>query len=175
MASINLLPDELKPSGYISTLGVSLRKATVVLGTVLIVGGVLGGVAYGVLYTQVTSMKDKNTALSTEIKVLEATEQKLALLKDRLTKVQLILAKDDVQSVRSLLSDLKLTLAEDSFVSEAKIKPHEVETTVVFPSADESLAFAETAKRRSQITKIDLVSYEAQDIGYAVRLKIQVK
>src|SRR3990172_8063149 len=87
---INLLPQEFKPKGYVVTVSHTLRKVAVLLLTVFLVGSVAILGAFIFTSQRIKGSNSMQEELKTEIETLEATEQRLILLKDRLDKVKTI-------------------------------------------------------------------------------------
>src|SRR4030042_2652884 len=94
MAAINLLPKDLLPSaGLIKTAKLLKNLLTLGFGIFTIV--LVGLVAFFVLNSiSLRSSTARQEELKNSIKALEQTEQGLVLVKDRLTKVKEVLAKD---------------------------------------------------------------------------------
>lgn len=106
MADINLLPQELKPKGSVVKLAKLLKKL-VVGGTVtlFIAVGLLVAL-YFILSRRVSVLKENNTVIVREITALEKTEQRLFLVKDRLSKIDSVGKAANAYDETDLLIDL---------------------------------------------------------------------
>lgn len=98
MKDINLLPEELKPKSYAIKLSKNLRRYSF-LGLIIFVIAlmVMGGIQIALTIRQ-RSLDNKKNTLESQIKALEATEQKLVLVKDRLGKIEKILSTDETST-----------------------------------------------------------------------------
>ncbi len=92
MSQINLLPLDLSPNRKVVKLAVSLQKVNVVLMSIFLIALIfaVGIIVY--LRTQITGSLNNQQQLTRNIQNLEATEQQLFLTKDRIAKIQTIVA-----------------------------------------------------------------------------------
>lgn len=92
MNDINLLPQELKPSKSVLKLSENLKKMALLSVLVLLISVTLSLGAYLFYGQRVSSSLANQEKLKTEIKAMEKTEQRIVLVKDRLSKINLISA-----------------------------------------------------------------------------------
>ncbi len=106
MARINLLPQELKPKGYILKLSKTLNKLALISIAVLLASALVILGSFIFFSQQTKASIKKQESLRSEIKALEATEQKLVLVKDRIQKIDNVLnlenATDEVKVLKKV-------------------------------------------------------------------------
>lgn len=90
--AINLLPTEKKQSKDTQRSVQLLTRIAIAVGVIVIIEGIAGVAALYFLNTKLTQVQQKHDSTVAQISALEATEQGLVLVKDRLQKVQTVLA-----------------------------------------------------------------------------------
>jgi hypothetical protein len=121
MVSINLLPSDLKPTGYVLRLAANVKKG-VVIGFILLLFSISVAVAFFIFLTsQLNKSKENKNQLVTQITALEQTEQKLFLIKDRLGKISKVLASESVTEEVVLLEELLNNLPSGIQIGGAEI------------------------------------------------------
>ena len=90
---INLLPTDLGPASAASKLAKNINKITLAIGILFLVMGAAGAGILIFRSIEIRSLTTKQDQLKANIKSLEATEQKLFLLKDRTQKIKTIFLK----------------------------------------------------------------------------------
>lgn len=119
--SINLIPPELTPDEKIVKIGATAKKISVFGFSLYLILGISGGSLIYILKNQVNSNHQIIAEVKANIQALAATEQKIILLKDRLTKVNDVKVEADKEDnllkferVMSLIPEGAL-LTEGSF------------------------------------------------------------
>lgn len=124
MLDINLLPQEFKPKAYIVQLAKTLNKFTLVAVSVFLVVAILFISLYFFFLQKNRTLAVEQEKLISEIKALQASEQRLVLVKDRVGKVEKVLAKVSTEFqipiVTETISDLPENLNIDSLSIEGK-------------------------------------------------------
>jgi len=140
MAGINLLPTDLAPRASVVKASGVIRKLTT-LGVILLLLSL--GVSIGlflIFSNQLKEVTARKEQLEANIKALQATEQRLVLIKDRLALAQEVFARpsgsDEVAAVKSLIS---------AFSEEVSVKQFEIksEVTTVSFETQNSLALTQ--------------------------------
>ena len=159
MAAINLLPTEISPKGPVAKIS-NLIKNFAVISFVLFLLTALGMLAVFVLNSvQIRSLNESSEALKTSIESLETTEQSLVLVRDRLTKVKLVLADksggDEAEGLGTVTSGLPASVA----LTEAVISKDVLDTTFVATDSQGLTALMARIISQEAISKVDLVSF----------------
>jgi hypothetical protein len=110
---INFLSQDLRPKSAVLNLSKSLRKVGLIMLVTLIAGSVLM-LAIIIFFTQKTgSIIEDQNKLTTQIKSLQATEQKLVLVRDRIQKINSVLASDMTKGQLEVFKNISETLPGD--------------------------------------------------------------
>ena len=157
MALINLLPQELSPKSPNARLAQSLRSVFIVGLVIFFI--VAAGVVFLVI-TRSIALNNLNTriaVLKTNISAIEQTEERLVLVKDRLTKIQAILSSgsvyDDIVNIDNMsglgtntnLTDIKLVpkVANVSFSLNSPVELTRLMGIVVINQAYKTIALTQ--------------------------------
>lgn len=115
--TINLLPLEFKPKGYLSVFSKGLKKFAVIGSTLFVFTALLSFIIL-IFYSQATkSSLKKQEDLKKQIEALTQTEQKLVLLRDRIENIQKIRNFDTLNSQISSAEALFLAFPQLSIES----------------------------------------------------------
>lgn len=170
MKGINLLPEELKPKTYAINLSKDLRKyATMGLVIFFIALMVMGG-TYFALNIRQTALNKTESNLKKQVKSYEASEQKLVLVEDRLTKIGSVLSKHTSSDSLNSLELVKNNLPENVQIYGVEIKPEEADITIVTGTSSDLGKFI-TALSNMGFSKISLMSLSyLKGTGYKVEV-----
>ena len=121
-ANVNLLPKELAPSESVTKLGKVLNTFALGLTGLFVVAAVAGGITLYLLNNRLNDLSSEQTGLKNSITNLQTSESQLILLKDRVGKIQTLLALRTGEALydkqkgitNSLLPDMALTKNEIS-------------------------------------------------------------
>lgn len=173
MAIINLLPQELKPKGYVVKLSVRLKKYAITLAVLFLVLVVFLGGAIFVLSLRMRSSLERQESLKAEIKLLEDTEQKLVLIRDRLEKIDLILSEKDSRGAVSILKEVNGILSEETDITEAQLKAQGLDLTLTTSTSASLTKFLASLVSFPNFQKIELLKLEySQAGGYKLKLSL---
>ena len=173
MATINLLPQELKPKGYVVKLTLRLKKIATSMAIIFFVLVVFLGGAILILTLSMRSSIQRQESLKAEIKLLEDTEQRLVLIRDRLNKVDLILSEKDANEAVSILKDVNGILPQESSISEARLMPDGLDLTLTTTTSSSLTQIFANLVSFPDIKKIELVRMEYSQVGgYRLRLSL---
>lgn len=172
---INLLPQDTKPKVSIIKLSGKLRRFIIAGFVVLIF---LTSTVIGVVFILSNNLKAslaRQEDLKNQIKSLESTEQKLVLIRDRLTKAKEI---QNFASTKEELDTLSNTLDETSQqdgvgFNSAELANTYADITLGVNSANTLSKLLYLIYSKDEYKKIDLLSlqYSTKD-GYKVQLQI---
>lgn len=170
---INLLPTEFAPTGRAGRFVNILRNVSflaLVLFLILISGALA---VYIINSVQLSSSKQKLEGLKDSLKSLEATEQRLVLVKDRLTKAKVILGQEEAGREVEKLNTLVSTFASDMTITDSEISPGKTQLTLLSRSSTSLAQFLGTLPALNLYKKIEMVSLSFNPAnGYLVSLKL---
>lgn len=115
MANVNLLPPELGPKASVLKVVVLIKKAVTGFLFVFLILGVAAIAFTYYLNLQLKKSTNSQEALKVSIRSLEQTEQKLYLVKDRLSKIKSVLALNT--SAKELETLDQITSADTSGIN----------------------------------------------------------
>ncbi len=175
MSNINLLPEELNKSKGTGALLFILKKVSLMSGIVVILAIIL---ASGVLFffsRQLADVQSKNSELTANIKKLSQTEQKLFLVKDRISKIDKVLA-DKMQSENSIgnIDQTVSSMSSSLSFKTAKIEANALDLTL---AAKDSFSIGEflqvLVQPNTNYAKVVLKNLGFNsDLGYTIDLKM---
>jgi hypothetical protein len=172
---INLLPQDIKPKVSILKLSKKLKRF-ILFGFMFFV--FLASTVVGTLFILSNNLKRsiaRQVAAKTEIKNLEATEQKLFLIRDRLDKIKQITAVKTAQDQINILED---ALNQTKAIDGVDFSGAELQQTVakVSINAGSSIAlsnFLYNLYGNEDYKRINLLALKYNvDLGYTVTLSI---
>jgi Tfp pilus assembly protein PilN len=140
MPEINLLPTDLAPKPSVVKASGVIHKLTTI-GVILFIACL--GISIGLYLVFSSQLKDstlRKAELESSIKALQATEQRLVLIKDRLSLIKEVMgreaATDEVEAVTGLIN----ALPEGASLNQAKLTK---DSTSVALGAQDSLALTQ--------------------------------
>lgn len=157
---INLIPSDLVVSGGVKRLKSFLLKSNIILSIILLFTLVIVIGIYFYFSIDLKNLSASVESLKESISSLEASEQKLILAKDKLSKIKKITTgksiNENLQQVKAL-TNTYLT-SSDTNLSEINIEINKMEISVVSKSSS-NLAFVfEEFKKMTGFKKIILSS-----------------
>lgn len=137
MAGVNLLPQELKPTGYILKVSKIMRRI-VIIGLVVffVFFAAYGALVYGI-GSRTKVIKASQTSLESKIKTLQDTEQRLVLIKDRLTKISQVSMYQNISKEIKLLEEINSSIPSGVEISKVDILPGTIKLSLT--AADSNL------------------------------------
>lgn len=127
---INLLPQDLGAGKGALQASKLLNRVSIIAGAIFLVVGVLGIAYLFILQRQVSDQTSQNNQLEVNIRSLQATEQKLVLVKDRIDKIKTILAQKSAYTHSENIQKIMLGLPVEVSLDEADITPSQVRFSV---------------------------------------------
>ncbi|KKU04122.1 MAG: hypothetical protein UX88_C0001G0042 [Candidatus Woesebacteria bacterium GW2011_GWC2_47_16] len=176
MTAINLLPTEISPKGPVAKIS-NLIKNLAVISFVLFLLTALGMLAMFILNSvQIRSLNESSEELKTSIKSLEATEQGLILVKDRLSKAKLVLADESGTEEAEGLGSLTVALPGSVALTEAVIAKNGLETTFIATDSQGLTVLMARIISQEAFSKVDLVSFSFNpNTGYIPSFAVKMK
>ncbi|MBU0570417.1 hypothetical protein KKB40_06625 [Patescibacteria group bacterium] len=170
---INLLPQELRPKGVVLKVSGTLKKvARLSVVTLLISALILMGV-FLVLSSQVSQTSDREENLRLQVKALEETEQRLFLLKDRLSKVERVMGADSAEEEIEIFKDILGMRLNGVEFEQADLEKDKVDITISVENADSLTNFFAELIGKGNFKKIELLSLQSKaESGYNVELSL---
>ena len=171
--SINLLPEEFKPKGYILDLSRTVRKFAMVVVVFFLVVGLLALGSYFLLSYRINASIANQEGLKNQIKTLEQTEQKIVLVQDRLTKIKEIKSKSSIVEEIGTLESVLEKVGENVAVSQVELKPSVAKVVVSAGSSINLTRFLGDLNSSNMYSRVVMESldYSATD-GYEMNLSI---
>jgi len=175
MTKINLLPEEYSlKTGFSAVLKI-LKSLTLIL-TLLFIFFVISASAILLISSlSLNGLVVSNESLKSEIKSREATETKLVLLKDRLSKIKLVTSQG---MLTKSLDDIEPVLAEASnaTVGELSLDSEKTDTSLTFTSSASLSAFLQSLTTSSVFSSIVMNSFGLNPAtGYLISLRFTGK
>jgi hypothetical protein len=172
MAGINLLPQELKPKAGVLKLSKTLNKlALVSVGVLLSTTIVLIG-SFIFFSQQSNASVERQENLQSEIRALEQTEQRLILVKDRLSKINKILSSGSVASQIELLKKVLAIMPSEVLLQDLEITDENVRIEVSSGSLSGIGQFFLKILQVQDFRKVNVDGFSFRNIsGYVVVLE----
>jgi hypothetical protein len=171
MSEINLLPQELKPSGSILKLSKNLKNIALLAVVVLLLFVTLSLGAYFILDNRTSASAANQEGLKQQIRALQQTEQRLVLIKDRLGKINSISkgprANDEVERL-NIVSTL---FPENTYVEAVELDVNNAAVAISSDTLDNIAAYLASVVSSGEYIQINLafLEYDPKQ-GYVVGL-----
>lgn len=174
--NLNLLPQDLTVGKDLGN-AVKVLRAVNVIALALFIAFALGVSGFFVVSTfQLQSLNSSKDQLSSQIKSLQTTEQKLVLLKDRVSKIKLTSTADSAQKSLGLVSPLLNALPASSSVSELNLDTTKLTISILFKSSADVSNFFQALYASTSFKSITLTSFGFNPTsGYLVSLSLTGK
>jgi Tfp pilus assembly protein PilN len=168
---INLLPQELRPKRSVLKLSVTLKKIGLISVVFLVIGAVLI-TALIVFFTQRTQVSlDEQSKLTNQIKSLQATEQKLVLVRDRVQKINSIISKDSTKAQIMAFKTFLGLLPASAVLDTISVDPGGLEVRVGITTLDEVTGLFK-AVTGSGFSLVKLTGFSYSKDGYGLVFNI---
>jgi hypothetical protein len=173
MAQINLLPKDLAPKPSVVKASSAVKKLTT-LGVILLIVSLVSSIGLFIVFSnQLRESTLRKAELEKNIKALQATEQRLVLIKDRLALINEVMGRESVADELTAISLLIGNLPEGVLIKQAKL---EKSTTSTSFQAQDSLALAQmmsTVVALGQYKQVDLLSISySPTAGFSADFKL---
>ena len=121
MAEINLLPIELSPNSSSAKLAVKFKKIIIILTVVFVLVSLAGGALIFYFSNQLKTSTAEENSIKQKIQSLEATEEELFLLKDRIGKINQANSEKNVVNSFDSLNEFLASIPNTVLVSNMEI------------------------------------------------------
>ncbi|MCX7928278.1 MAG: hypothetical protein N2558_01165 [Patescibacteria group bacterium] len=177
MKNINLLPEDLKPNSYAKRVNFFLKKLSIVFLVFLICIFLLGGFFYAFLVYQNRLLYSKIQNLRSEVVALEYVEQRVFLIKDRLSKISNILSFRNFYTVKENFQNILNQIGQDLQITRFELKANEINLEVNFRDIAESEKFVTYLKKSGGYMAIILREYDSNldSFGYKASYTLIMK
>ncbi|RJR30411.1 hypothetical protein C4564_00325 [Candidatus Microgenomates bacterium] len=170
MAKFNLLPAEVAPSKEVTRATKILNSLAVFSSAAFIVLALAGGSAFVYFNSKLNSLKTSESSLKNNIQNLQATESQLVLLKDRLSKIQNIIASREKESTFAKHKLVAELLPEDVVFEGSDL---ELSNSTIKITSGDSLALEALIK--NMLVQNTLTSLTLSDLNYNPFLGYELK
>lgn len=176
MASINLLPTQFVLKGKDKVLIEGIKKFAFIGFLILtIVALTLGGyLVY--LSVRIRSSIGNEETLKSEVTSLQQTEQGLFLIKDRISKIKTVYAKDSADSQITILTGFFQGNPGDYRILEIQVTSQRVNLSLAFPSSSSFGSFYKALVEARLFPNITLKSFSFNpSLGYVAAFELSQK
>jgi len=168
---INLLPSEFRPKTYFLVLAKTLNKVAIVLVLIILVSTSLFLATYLFFLQKQEEARKENAQLLEQLNALKNTEQKFFLIKDRISKIDKVLALASVKETPQQVADISSMLSEGMSLERAVFDHEKIEASI---TADSLSKISDFLKRllSSDFKKVEIESFSfSEDKGYSLDMK----
>ncbi|QQG47262.1 MAG: hypothetical protein HY044_04005 [Candidatus Woesebacteria bacterium] len=172
--NINLLPNDLNKSSGVGFVSMLFKRVSIILVVILFIS-VAFGVVFVIIQTRnLDNINKKNNELTSQIQKLNQTEQRLFLVKDRISKIETVLGDKTSEESIGHLDQTVSSMSSDLAFKSVKISGPATTLTLGASNSkiiDQFLNFL--ANGSSAYTQVLLknLGYNA-DLGYLVDLQL---
>jgi hypothetical protein len=176
MAQINLLPEELKPKKYVLKASKTLNKVATGFMVLFLIVATLAIGGYLVLSSRVTSVKNNHDKLTTQVKALNESEQRMVLIKDRVDKINKVIAKESTNEELDIMDKVILLAGGDMSIDEVNVDLDKIDFIVSANASSQMTKFLAGLISEEDYKSMDLLSLKyAPELGYKLNLKVVSK
>ena len=171
MSEINLLPQELKPSGTILRLSKNLKNIALLAVVILFLSVTLSLGAYFILDNRISTSASNQEDLKQQIKALQQTEQRLVLIKDRLEKINSISKKPRANDEVERLNIVSALFPENTYVKAVELDVNNAAVAISSERLDNIATYLASVVSSGEYVQINLafLEYDSKQ-GYVVGL-----
>lgn len=170
---VNLLPKDMAPSKVSQQASLFLRKIIMAMAGVLAIVLLAGSGFYFFLFNSLSQMRSEEESLTNSIQSLQSTEASLVLLKDRLTKVQGVLAARTAEDYFGKQSSVLTNAPEEVVFSSSEVDLNRSVIEIRTQKSQSLVGLMSTLITRSDLTSLILNEMSFSPFsGYLVKLEI---
>lgn len=154
---INLLPSEFKPNSSVIILSKKLNNVALISLVIFLTLGIASLASVFLLRYRANSAQQTVEELSAQVSVMEQSEQRLILIKDRLTKISSIKSTANLHDTVLTFKYLYDNLPPGLQIVSTAIESKQIETNIEFDNSSDLARFlAQTVSdKRYNLIKID--------------------
>ena len=173
MTDINLLPSEYGPDPVVARISNKIVRVAIVEFSILVIFAIVGIGSFFIVSNRVDESSSSQQDLKTSISSLESTEQRLFLLKDRISKAGSVLAAESAVDEVDEFQNVQQGLPTGVEFVKAEFFTNKMEIVYAFNDSQllvDTLLLIETS---GQFSKIELLSLDfTPETGYQVALSL---
>ncbi len=172
--NINLLPGDLNKSKGVGFVSLLLKRVSIILVVILFIGVILG-VMFVIIQTRnLNNINQKNSELTSQVQKLNQTEQRLFLVKDRISKIETILGNKTSEESIGHLDQTVSSMSSDLAFKSVKIAGPSTTLTLGATNSkviDQFLNFLANGNSAYAQVLLKNLGYNV-DLGYLVDLQL---
>jgi hypothetical protein len=173
MSEINFLPQDQIQNKQVSAISGKLKVLAALLGFVCLVGAIVGTIFVFYRNSSVTKLEAQEKNLKEQILAQEATEQTLVFVRDRLTKIKELQAKNASTADFLAQKNVFLTFAPGVELKQLDVTDSQSDFAVTVQDSATLGDVLQKMKTKEFATGvIDTISYNAS-LGYQVKFKLK--
>ncbi len=173
MPDVNLLPTQLPQDREKLKTAENLKKISLIVGILFAMASVLGIILIIFLSSQVRASLTKQQDLKQKISALEATEQRLFLIKDRIDKIKTVSANKNGADSFILMNKTLSSLPPDVAVDSVEIDTAKAKFSVLGKNSLAMATFLNSLVAGNLYKKLTLTNFLfSPDRGYLITLQI---
>ena len=162
---INLLPTEFRPNSSVVNFGQKLNKVALISLVVFLIFGITSLASIFLLRYRVGVSQGVAKDLSTQVSAMEQTEQRLILIKDRLTKIDSIRSSASLYDTVVIFKHIYDNIPEGLEIVSAEINSRQINTNVEFDNSSELARFLAQTVSDGRYNLIKINSLEFNNEG----------
>lgn len=157
--TLNLLPQEKQISGTTGKIIKFSKSASVVILFGFIVYCLAIGVFMYLNSQKLKTLQTNNASLKNKVAELQASEQQIVIIKDRIKKIELARGLPSAMTNLGLVTDAIQLLPDTAKVTELEVDPKKVDLTVNFKTNIDMSRFLNTLKSSSTFKSVVVTSF----------------
>lgn len=171
--SINLLPPNIKPRHSVVVVGKMLKKLVFLLVIILLVLSSVLTATFLSTSKQLSDAEKEKKELVSSVKALEQTEQRLILVKDRLSKISRLLEQESVKEEVETLKKITEIAGDGLLISNVELSSDAASVTFSTGKSSNLVNFLDHLRSLADYQKIEVVSLNYnQQSGFIMRVKL---
>jgi hypothetical protein len=177
MPNINLLPINLVPKVSVVRFASGFKKASIIMFGLFSLAALGLGGWYVFNAIEISTLQKTEADLKASVILLEATEQKMVLVRDRLDKIQKVWETDDSSVTIAKLKEIAEIYPADTKIGNITAGRLDIDQNLILSSSSSvNNLFSQLDAMGSNYEKIELVSLVySPAVGYATNLKFSLK
>lgn len=172
---INLLPSNFTEKKGTAVIVRGLKTATIATLSIAILSA-LGVLSFFLINTfELKGLEDRRAATTSQLQTLQESEQKMVLVKDRLSKIKVVKSAPSAQKSLTNIDPVLTLLPTDASIGEVSMDMSKIDATFVFRDSIALSTFLDNLSESKNFSTVTLTSFgfTAQS-GYLVGLRFNI-